>query len=283
MTHILVIVDKFTKWVEVKPIRKLDGSTAVKFLKDIILRYGYPHSIITDNGSNFAKGAFARFCMEKHIRLDLASVAHPVSNGQVERMNAIVMAGIKARLLEPLERTPGCWIEELPSVLWSIRTTPNRSTGYTPFFLVYGAEAVLPTDIMHDSPRVALYTEAEAIEARGDDVDLLEEARELAASRSAIYQQNLRRYHSRKVCPRVFREGDLVLRLVQRTSNVHKLTPPWEGPFIISKALHNDAYYLIDAQEPKDGVKDTSDEETKRPWNVALLRLLIWYQQKHNK
>ena len=98
MTHILVIVDKFTKWVEVKPIRKLDGSTAVKFLKDIILKYGYPHSIITDNGSNFAKGAFARFCMEKHIRLDLASVAHPVSSGQVERMNAIVMAGIKARL-----------------------------------------------------------------------------------------------------------------------------------------------------------------------------------------
>ena len=134
MTHILVIVDKFTKWVEVKPIRKLDGSTSVKFLKEIILRYGYPHSIITDNGSNFAKGAFARFCMEKHIRLNLASVAHPVSNGQVERMNGIVMAGIKARLLEPLERTPGCWIEELPSVLWSIRTTPNRSTGYTPFF-----------------------------------------------------------------------------------------------------------------------------------------------------
>ena len=136
--------------------------SAVKFLKDIILRYGYPHSIITDNGSNFAKGAFARFCMRKHIRLDLASVAHPQSNGQVERMNAIVMAGIKARLLEPLEKTPGCWIEELPAVLWGISTSPNRSTRYTPFFLVYGAEAILPADIMHDSPRVTMYTEAEA-------------------------------------------------------------------------------------------------------------------------
>src|SRR4051794_4266671 len=59
MTYILVMVDKFTKWVEVKPIRNLDGHTAVKFLKDIILIYGYPHSIITDTGSNFAKGAFA--------------------------------------------------------------------------------------------------------------------------------------------------------------------------------------------------------------------------------
>ena len=125
MTHILVMVDKFTKWVEVKPVKKLDGYTAVKFLKDIILRYGYPHSIITDNGSNFAKGAFARFCMEKKIRLDLTSVAHPQGNGQVERMNGLILDGIKPRLMEPLEKTPGCWLDELPAVLWSIRTTPN--------------------------------------------------------------------------------------------------------------------------------------------------------------
>jgi hypothetical protein len=81
MTHILVMVDKFTKWIEVKPIRKLDGHSAVTFLKEIILRYGYPHSIISDNGTNFAVGEFSRFCMNKGIRLDIASVAHPESNG----------------------------------------------------------------------------------------------------------------------------------------------------------------------------------------------------------
>ena len=64
MAHILVMVDKFTKWIEVKPIKKCDGPTTVKFLKDIILRYGYPHSVITDNGTNFAEGAFTRFCQE---------------------------------------------------------------------------------------------------------------------------------------------------------------------------------------------------------------------------
>ena len=229
MTHILVMVDKFTKWIEVKPIRKCDGETAVTFLKDIILRYGYPHSIITDNGTNFAEGAFARFCQDKKIRLDVASVSHPASNGQVERSNGLVLSGIKPRLIEPLQRSAGCWIEELPAVLWSLRTTPNRSTGYTPFFLVYGAEAVLPADIEHDLPRVTQYTEAEVQEARQNDVDLLEEARELALSKSAIYQQNLRRYHSCKVCPRVFREGDLVLRLVQRTTSMHKLSPHGKG------------------------------------------------------
>lgn len=165
MTHILVMVDKFTKWIEVKPIRKCDGKTAVSFLKDIILRYGYPHSFIMDNGTNFAEGPFARFCAEKKIRLDIASLSHSQSNGQVERANGMVLAGIKPRLIEPLERTPGCWLDELPVVPCSLRMTSNRSTGYTPFFLVYGAEAVLPVDIEHDSPRVTMYTEAEVKEA----------------------------------------------------------------------------------------------------------------------
>jgi hypothetical protein len=67
MTHLLVAMDKFTKWIEAKPIKKLDGSTAVTFIKDVILRYGYPHNIITDNGTNFTKGVFARFCGSKGI------------------------------------------------------------------------------------------------------------------------------------------------------------------------------------------------------------------------
>ncbi|KAM0908399.1 hypothetical protein ACQ4PT_015494 [Festuca glaucescens] len=272
MTHLLVTVDMFTKWIEAKPIKKLGGSTTVTFLNDIILRYGYPHSIITDNGTNFTQGAFSRFCGEKGIQLDLASVAHPQSNGQVEKANGLILADIRPRLIEPLERATGCWIEELPAVLWSLCTTPNRSTGFTPFFLVYGAEAVLPTDIEHDAPKIILYTEAEAKEAREDGVDLLEEARLLAVSRSAIYQQSLCRYHSRKVQPLAFCEGDLVLWLIQRTAGQHKLSSPWEGPFIVSRALGNDSYYHVDAQEARKNKPARADEETKRPWNVNLLR-----------
>ena len=62
LTHLLVAVDKFTKWIEAKPIKKLNGPTAVTFIADITTRYGILHSIITDNGTNFAKGALARFC-----------------------------------------------------------------------------------------------------------------------------------------------------------------------------------------------------------------------------
>ena len=142
----------------------------------------------------------------------MAFVAHPQSNGQAERANGLILSGIKPRLVEPLERAPGAWIDELPAVLWSLRTTPNRSTGFTPFFLVYGAEAIIPSDIEFDLPRCALYTEAEAKEAREDIIDLKEEACLLALSMSAIYQQKLRHYHSKKIRPLAFCEGNLVLR-----------------------------------------------------------------------
>ena len=156
-THLLGAVDKFTKWIEAEPISKCDAATAVKFIKKVIFRFGFPHNIITDNGTNLSKGEMEEFCQREHIRLDVSSVAHPQSNGQDERGNQEILRGIKPRLMTPLQRTPRCWVEELPSVLWSINTTPNRSTGYTPFFMVYGAEAVLPSDIRHDSPRVTAY------------------------------------------------------------------------------------------------------------------------------
>ncbi|XP_073363353.1 uncharacterized protein [Aegilops tauschii subsp. strangulata] len=148
-----------------------------------------PNNIITDNGTNFAKGALAQYCFVSGVRLDLSSVAHPQSNGQVERANGLILSGIKPRLVEPLIRSPGSWLDELPAILSSLRTTPNRSIGFSPFFLVYGAQAVILTDVKFDSPRVMMYVEAKAKEAREDGVDLLEEARLLALSRSAIYQQ----------------------------------------------------------------------------------------------
>jgi transposase InsO family protein len=108
LTHLLVEVDKLTKWIEAKPIKKLEGLSTIKFFNEIIVRYGLPHSIITDNGTNFAKGVFADFYSKKGIRLDLALVAHPQSNGQVEQANGLVLAGI--RLVEPLERSADSWV-----------------------------------------------------------------------------------------------------------------------------------------------------------------------------
>ena len=122
------------------------------------------------------------FCQKEHIRLDVSSVAHPQSNGQVERANQEILRGIKPWLMVPLQRTPGCWVEESPFVLWSIRTTPNISTSFMLFFMVYGAEEVLPSDVHHDSPYVVDYVEEDNEASRQDAPDALEEERDLAAA-----------------------------------------------------------------------------------------------------
>ena len=113
------------------------------------------------------------------------------------------------------------------------------------------------------------YVEANNEQARQDSLDLLDEERDLAAARSTISQQDLRHYHSRRVKSRTFQEGDLVLRLIHDLSDAHKLSPPWEGPIVVSKNLNNGSYYLIDVREHKDSLK--SEEETRRLWNIAQL------------
>ena len=81
------------------------------------------------------------------------------------------MSGIKPRLVRSLKKSDTHWVEELDSVLSGLRTTPNRTIGYTQFFMVYDAEAVLPCDIIHDSPRVRMYEERETELDRHDSLD----------------------------------------------------------------------------------------------------------------
>jgi hypothetical protein len=114
----------------------------------------------------------------------------------------------------------------LSAVVWSLRTTPSRATGFSPFFLVYGAKALLPTDLKYGSPKVKSYDEGANQQAREDSLDQLDKARTVALMHSARYQQALRRYQARKRRRRDFDEGDLVLRLRQDNRGRHKLSPP---------------------------------------------------------
>jgi hypothetical protein len=90
-------------------------------------------------------------------------------------------------------------------------------------------------------------------------LDQLEEARDVALLHSARYQQSLRRYHARRVRPRDFQVGDLVLRLRQDARGRQKLTPPWEGPFIIAKILKPGTYKLANIEARSTATLGTSN------------------------
>src|SRR3990170_1113743 len=154
--YLLVMVENFTKLIEAKPVKMAEAGPVIAFISGVVHRYGVPHNIITDNGSNFTADEEKSWCAKLGIKLDYASIYHPQTNGQVKRANGLIMSGIKPRLVRSLKQSDCHWVEELDFVLWGLRTTPNRSTGYTPFFMVYGAEVILPCDLIHDPPRVRM-------------------------------------------------------------------------------------------------------------------------------
>ena len=122
--------------------------------------------------------------------------------------------------------------------------TPSRATGFSPFFLVYGAEAILPTDLEYGSPRLKAYQEQQNQRAHKDSLDQVDEARDVALLHSARYQQSLRRYQAQRVRRHDLNKGDLVLRLRQDSRGRHKLTLPWEGSYIIVEVLKPGTYKL---------------------------------------
>ena len=182
-----VAINKFTKWPEVEAVRKVTAQSVVKFFKGLVCHFGVPNRVITDNGTQFTSHNFMQYIQDLGSKVCLASVAHPRSNGQAERANAEVLRGLRTKTFDKLRKSGRRWIDELPAVLWSIRTTPNRATSQTPFALVYGEEAVLPTELIYGSPRVLAYDELEQEQLCQDDATLLEEDRLRAAVRAAGY------------------------------------------------------------------------------------------------
>jgi hypothetical protein len=100
----LVAVDKFTKWVETAPVTTQDSTATINFIKSIVFCFGVPHNIIIDNGTNLTSKEFKNYCKSLRIKLKFTSVAHPKTNGQVEKANGLICNGIKKRLLAPLEK-----------------------------------------------------------------------------------------------------------------------------------------------------------------------------------
>jgi transposase InsO family protein len=214
------------------------------------------------NGTQFTGRKFLDFCEDHHIRVDWAAVAHPMSNGQVERANGMILQGLKPRIYNDLNKFGKRWMKELPSVVWSLRTTPSRATGFTPFFLVYGAEAVLPTDLEYGSPRTRAYSDQSNQASREDTLDQLEEARDKALLHSARYQQSLRRYHARGVRPPRPPGGRPGASAAARRPREAQAHAPWEGPFVIAKVLKPGTYKLANSQ----------GEVYGNAWNIQQLR-----------
>ncbi|GMH19287.1 hypothetical protein Nepgr_021128 [Nepenthes gracilis] len=151
----------------------------------------------------------------------------------------MLLRGLKTKL----EDTRGPWADELPSVLWSYCTTTRE----TPFSLCYGAQAVIPVKVGLPSFQIECFDLVSNSQWLRECLDLLPEVHDVAHLRTVAYPQRIARYYNKwvKACP--LEVGDLVLRSVEamgKTAHRNKLSPNWEGLFLVLKILQHGAYKL---------------------------------------
>ena len=169
--YLLVGIVYFTKWVEVETLANIKDMDAKRFVwKNIVTRFGIPHTLISDNGLQFDSKTFRRYCCDLGITNRYSTPAYPQGNVQVEAVNKVIMGGLK----KSLDDAKGKWVEELPHVLWIYRITPRRSKGETPFSMTYGAETVIPLKTRFLTLRTSSFTSSNNDGLLGKNLNLIE-------------------------------------------------------------------------------------------------------------
>jgi hypothetical protein len=256
-----VTVEYFPKWIEARALSTITSKTAQKCLwQNIVCRFGVSSELTVDNGKQFDSQDFREFCCSIGTKPVFASVYHPQSNGVVERANGKIFSAIKKRLLNDKKNK---WANQLPEVVWALNTTECRATGFTPFRLMYGSEAMMLQELKHGSPRTNKSVVPEVDEPTSKD--LIDGDRVLALQALNKYQVQTKAWHDNSVIPREFNEGDLVLVRTTRTESRGKLEPKWEGSYIVKAKASPSAYRIA----------TSSDEDLEHSWNIDNLRKIF--------
>jgi hypothetical protein len=258
LKYVVVAVEYFSKWIEVKPLATMTSVTVQKFFwQNIVCRFGVPKAITVDNGTQFDVEAFKDFCDQIGTKIHFASVRHPESNDLVERANGIIMTGImKLTFNQPR----GKWPDELIKVVWSHNTTVSRSTGFTPFKLLFSDEAITPEEAKAGSIRTTTSIEDEVDYQVTKDT--IEGTKLQTIEHINKYETETIKWRDRKVRLKNIKPGHLVLQRVANPDTVGKLQLKWEGPFLVVSSSRPGSYRL----------KDMNDNDIPRSWNADELR-----------
>ncbi|XP_012853665.1 PREDICTED: uncharacterized protein LOC105973192 [Erythranthe guttata] len=249
-----VALDYFTKWVEAEALSKISEDEVMHFIwKNICCRFGLPRSPVSDNGTQFNGKKIRAWCEEMKIKQKFVAVAHPQANGQVESTNRTIVNCLKKRIDE-LGRS---WVDEIPLVLWSYRTTARAATRETPFRLTYGTEAVISVEVAMDTLRITTFDNEkndDALRVQLNEVFDLREASYLHMERS----KNL--IKARKWSLKTFKEK-LACTVIKDITNEQVLeTPITETDMDRSLLSGNCEEQEVSENEPRDYDDEENDD-----------------------
>lgn len=258
--HILVLIDAFTRYIYLKPVRNTKSSTSIKVLREYFSIFGTPRRIISDRGTSFTSDSFKEFISQKGIKHVLNAVATPRANGQVERYNKVIVDSLTTKCVGSADNK---WDDHLPEIQWGINNTFNKGIDKTPAEVLFGFRPKGSSD-------GKLVT---AVVENGEFDDTHRESIRNDVNDHVLTRQESQkeRYDRSRCKPITYSVGDLVRveRQVQSTGSSKKLIPKFHGPYRIVNIYDHDRYQIEDTPLSRRGNKKYTSVvsvDKMKPW-----------------
>ncbi|XP_059146787.1 uncharacterized protein LOC131934712 [Physella acuta] len=234
---ILTLIDMASRWPEAIPLRDIKSETICSALLDIFSRYGFPDTLLSDNGKQFTSNVTNALTKLLQITQVHSTIYRPQANGMCERWNKT----LKVMLAKATEDHPKEWNEYIPAILFAYRGTVHDATGYSPFELMFGSNPRGPLSLLNDRLLGTQITEQ-------DTFQFITEKKSKMVYGLQSAQQNAEGEASRQ---RKLKNKNRYLRQLKETDNVYVWLPTWkgvklwQGPFVVKKKV-NEVDYAVD-------------------------------------
>ena len=246
-TYVLVASDYFSRWVEAYGIPNQEAVTvATKLVDELFCRFSIPEQIHSDQGRQFESNLVQEICKLLHVNKTCTTPYHPQSDGLVERFNRTLISMLATTVHELSVE----WDKCLKKVCMAYNTSVHPSTGFTPFFLMFGRQAKLPLDIIYGSTP----TEPQPVHEYAKNLKRsLEDAYSRVREHLGTTVERQKEVYDLKVHGKAFEIGDLVWlhNPVVGRGMAKKLHCPWSGPFRIIKKLSSVVYRIQDTRRAR--------------------------------
>ena len=223
--YILTFQDDLSKYVIGVPIGQQDAETVAReFATQVILKYGTPSTVLTDQGSNFLSEVFKSTCKLLRIKKIQTTAFHPESNGGLERSHRVLVEYLRHYVREDQTN----WDEWVPFTMFAYNTTEHTATGYTPFELVFGHTSTLPSTLKDQpSPQYSYDDYVAELKSR------LQTAHQVAKENLLSSKTRSKEQYDKKTESMKLRVGDNVLLYDEtvRRGRSRKLSSQWIGPY----------------------------------------------------
>lgn len=256
--YLYIVVDAFTKFVWLYPVKSTGVSEVLKRMRAQGETFGSPQRIVSDRGAAFTSKDFQEYCQQEHIEHVQITTGVPRGNGQAERINGVIIPALtKLSIEDPMK-----WYRHVGTLQRFINDTKARSTGRTPFKLMFGVQMQNPED-----HRLAKIIE-EAI--REDfEIERINDRRQSKGQIQKIQEENRHNFNSKRKEAIVYAEGDLVAIRKTQFANGAKIQPQFQGPYRVSRVKNNDRYEVT--RVGGTGAKRTQcAADAMKPWVNGL-------------